>query len=88
MERELWPRLYHLIMEVGQTLRLIDVSFQPHIIVLGTDQGFGVSLEHEDGDTSPDFSPIIWNRFDFFIISVKCIDIYTQYERQPDDDRV
>ena len=30
MERELWPRLYHLIMEVGQTLRrLIDVSFQP-----------------------------------------------------------
>jgi len=34
MERELWPRLYHLIMEVGQTLRLIDVSFQPHIIVL------------------------------------------------------
>ena len=34
MERELWPRLYHLIMEVGQTFRLIDVSFQPHIIVL------------------------------------------------------
>ena len=22
MERELWPRLYHLVMEVGQTLRL------------------------------------------------------------------
>ena len=34
MERELWPRLYHLIMEVGQTLRLIDVSFRRHIIVL------------------------------------------------------
>ena len=28
------PRLYHLIMEVGQTLRLIDISLQPHIIVL------------------------------------------------------
>ena len=26
--------LYHLIMEVGQTLRLIDVSFSAHIIVL------------------------------------------------------
>jgi transposase len=34
MERELWPRLYHLIMEVGQGLRLIGVSFQPHIILL------------------------------------------------------
>ena len=34
MERELWPRLYHLVMEVGQTFRLIDVTFQPHIIVL------------------------------------------------------
>ena len=34
MERELWPRLYHLVMEVGQTLRLIDVTYQPHIIVL------------------------------------------------------
>jgi len=34
MERELWPRLYHLVMEVGQTLRLSDVTFQPHIIVL------------------------------------------------------
>jgi hypothetical protein len=34
MERELWPRLYHLAMEVGQTLRLIDVTYQPHIIVL------------------------------------------------------
>jgi hypothetical protein len=34
MERELWPRLYHLIMEVGQTLRLTDVTYQPHIIVL------------------------------------------------------
>ena len=34
MERELWPRLYHLIMEVGQDLRLIGVSFQPHIVLL------------------------------------------------------
>src|SRR5271165_6181743 len=34
MERELWPRLYHLVMEVGQTLRLTDVTFQPHIIAL------------------------------------------------------
>jgi hypothetical protein len=34
MERELWPRLYHLVMEVGQSLRLIDVTYQPHIIVL------------------------------------------------------
>jgi hypothetical protein len=34
MERELWPRLYHLILEVGQDLRLIGVSFQPHIILL------------------------------------------------------
>jgi hypothetical protein len=34
MERELWPRLYHLIMEVGQTLRLIGVSFQPPIVLL------------------------------------------------------
>ena len=34
MERELWARLYHLVMEVGQTLRLTDVTYQPHIIVL------------------------------------------------------
>ena len=34
MERELWPRLYHLVMEVGQALRLIRVGFQPHIILL------------------------------------------------------
>jgi hypothetical protein len=34
MERELWPRLYHLVMEVGQSLRLIGVIYQPHIIVL------------------------------------------------------
>ena len=32
MERELWPRLYHLIMEVGQGFRLIGVSFQPHVV--------------------------------------------------------
>ena len=30
----LWPRLYHLVMKVGQAFRLIDVSYQPHIIVL------------------------------------------------------
>jgi hypothetical protein len=34
MERELWPRLYHRIMEAGQALRLIGVSYQPHIILL------------------------------------------------------
>lgn len=34
MERELWPRLYHLVREVGKTLRLTDVTFQPHAIVL------------------------------------------------------
>jgi hypothetical protein len=34
MERELWPRLYHLIMEVGRTMRLADVTYQPHIIAL------------------------------------------------------
>jgi hypothetical protein len=34
MERELWPRLYHLVMEVGETLRLIDVTFQPHIVLM------------------------------------------------------
>ena len=34
MERELWTRLYHLIMEVGRTFRLVDVTYQPHIIAL------------------------------------------------------
>jgi len=34
MERELWPRLYHLVMEVGVSLRLFDVTFQPHIVLL------------------------------------------------------
>ena len=34
MERELWPRLYHLVMEVGETMRLADVTYQPHIIAL------------------------------------------------------
>ena len=33
MECELWTRLYHLVMEEGQTLRLIDLTDQPHIIV-------------------------------------------------------
>ena len=34
MERELWPRLYHLVMDVGEALRLVDVTFQPHIVLL------------------------------------------------------
>ncbi len=34
MERELWPRLYHLIMDTGQSFRLADVSYQPHIVAL------------------------------------------------------
>lgn len=34
MERELWPRLYHLVMKAGASFRLIDVTFQPHVIVL------------------------------------------------------
>ena len=34
MERELWPRLYHLVMDVSRSLRLGDVTYQPHIIVL------------------------------------------------------
>ena len=34
MERELWPRLYHLITEVGRSFRITDVTFQPHIIAL------------------------------------------------------
>ena len=34
LERELWPRLYHLVMEVGETLRLSDVTFPPPLILL------------------------------------------------------
>lgn len=34
MERELWPKLYHLVLEVGQTLRIKEVTFQPHAILL------------------------------------------------------
>jgi hypothetical protein len=34
MERELWPRLYHLVREVGRTLRITDVTYQPHTILL------------------------------------------------------
>jgi hypothetical protein len=34
MERELWPRLSHLVMAVGQSFRLSDVTYQPHIILL------------------------------------------------------
>lgn len=32
MERELWPPLYHLVIEVGKTMRLTGVTFQPHVI--------------------------------------------------------
>lgn len=34
MERELWHRLYHLVMDVGRSFRISDVTFQPHLIVL------------------------------------------------------
>lgn len=34
MERELWPRLYRRVMEVGTQFRLVGVSYQPHIIAL------------------------------------------------------
>jgi hypothetical protein len=34
MERELWPRLYYLVMEAGEALRLTDVTYQPHIVLL------------------------------------------------------
>jgi hypothetical protein len=34
MERELWPRIYHLVMELGATFRLIDMTIQPHIVLL------------------------------------------------------
>ena len=34
MERELWRRLFHVVMEVGEGFRLTDVSYQPHIIAL------------------------------------------------------
>jgi hypothetical protein len=34
MERELWPRLYRLVMEVGARIRVKGVSFQPHIVLL------------------------------------------------------
>lgn len=34
MERELWPRLYHLVMDVGHTVRITDVTYQPHAILL------------------------------------------------------
>jgi hypothetical protein len=34
MERELWPRLYHVVMKAGESFRLADVTFQPHVIAL------------------------------------------------------
>jgi hypothetical protein len=34
MERELRPRIYHLVMAAGATIRQAQVTFQPHIIVL------------------------------------------------------
>jgi DDE family transposase len=34
MERELWPRLYHLVEEVGAAVRQKGVTYQPALIVL------------------------------------------------------
>jgi len=34
MERELWPRLYRLVLDVGNDVRVKYVSFQPHAILL------------------------------------------------------
>ncbi len=34
MELELWPQLYHLVMAVGGSIRQVNVSYQPHILVL------------------------------------------------------
>ena len=34
MERQLWPTLYHLVMTVGTSIRQVNVTYQPHIIVL------------------------------------------------------
>lgn len=34
MERELWPRLYRLVDQVGRTMRLAEVTFQPQMIAL------------------------------------------------------
>jgi hypothetical protein len=34
MERELWPRLYHVVLKAGESFRLADVTFQPHVIAL------------------------------------------------------
>jgi hypothetical protein len=34
MERELWPRIYHIIMTTGASVRQTNVTFQPHGIVL------------------------------------------------------
>jgi hypothetical protein len=34
MERELWPRIYHIVMTTGATVRQTRVTFQPHIVVL------------------------------------------------------
>ena len=34
MERQLWPTLYHLVMTVGTSIRQVNVTYQPHILVL------------------------------------------------------
>ncbi len=34
MERELWPRIYHLVMTRGTAFRQAHVTFQPHLLVL------------------------------------------------------
>jgi hypothetical protein len=34
MERELWPRLYHLVMDAGSEVRQVGVTYQPHLVLL------------------------------------------------------
>src|SRR4051812_12523590 len=34
MERELWPRIYHLVMTGGTAIRQAHVTYQPHVLVL------------------------------------------------------
>ena len=34
MERQLWPAVYHLVMTAVASIRQVNVTFQPHIIVL------------------------------------------------------
>jgi hypothetical protein len=34
MERELWPQVHHLVLSIGAAIRQVNVTFQPHILVL------------------------------------------------------